>query len=65
MTLNIATLCIKCHYAEHHYAKCRISFNVMLNVVMLNVVMLNVVAPISEAGFAGHGVLNNEQTFQL
>ncbi len=65
MTLNIATLCIKCHYAEHHYAECRISFIVMLSVIMLNVVMLNVVAPISEAGFAGQGVLIKEPSFQL
>jgi hypothetical protein len=75
MTLNIATLCTKCHYADHHYAECRISFIVKLNVVMLsvimlsavmmNVVMLNVVAPIFEAGFDGQGVLNNEPSFQL
>ncbi len=36
MPLSKATLCIECHYAE-----CRISF-----IVMLNVVMLNVVAPL-------------------
>jgi hypothetical protein len=38
-------LCIECHYAKRHYADCRISFIVMLNVVMLSVIMLNVVAP--------------------
>jgi hypothetical protein len=33
---SVATLC--------HYAECRVSFIVMLNVAMLNVVMLGVVA---------------------
>ncbi len=37
-------------YAEHryawcHYAECRISFFVMLNVLKMSVVMMNVVAP--------------------
>ncbi len=43
MTLDIATLCIEWHYAERHYAECRISFNVMLNVIILSVIMLSVV----------------------
>ncbi len=30
-----------------HYAECRVSCNVMLNVIMLSVVMPNVVAPVS------------------
>jgi hypothetical protein len=43
MRLSIVTLCIECHYTERHYAECRISFFVMLNVLMLSVVMRNVV----------------------
>jgi hypothetical protein len=42
MTVNIT---IFCHYAERHYAECRVLFIVMPNVIILSVVVLNVVAP--------------------
>jgi hypothetical protein len=34
---------IECYYAGYHYAECRVSFIVMLNVIILSVVILNVV----------------------
>jgi hypothetical protein len=46
MTLSIATLCIECHYAERHFAECRVTF----------IVMLNVLAPYSD--IFGHNLKN-------
>ncbi len=38
VTLSITKICNHSHYAE-----CRISFTIMLNVIMLSVIMLNVI----------------------
>jgi hypothetical protein len=40
MALSITLLC---HYAEYHYADCRILVIVRLNVIMVNVIMLSVI----------------------